>query len=1033
MAKNNYITFLPLGLLGFIARVVAQLPYNPTRIISAHNGSVAYVLRPQQSSSQFSLSLLDTSSTVDDTTSKNILFQELPFLSSTESRSFTPMVDEGGLDVLAGDCQTSAKGLELWRFTPDKDQKNGTWSSLQIVVDDASLSANFLAAGASFSPSTSLEDSSVYVFGGMCPNDGEITAANWVSDATYSNTMLTLSPEGSNGTPYELSVTGARAPPIAEAGLTMTPLTPSFTNSTSESVSQQQNFVLLGGHTQSAFINMSQVAIFSLPQESWTFVGVDQPQSNGNSELLARDVASVEPRSGHTAVLSEDGSKIIVFGGWVGDISTPALPQLAILNIGEGYGGNGSWAWTIPTQTASPYGSDYGVYGHGAAMLPGNVMIVTGGSMISSHGSKFKRGSGGEFLFLNTTSMQWVDSYINPSSPSSPAYKPGAPPSSSGLSKTDKTGLGTGLGLGIAAVTAVVVIWLLYSRRLRQRRSIREKELRELALGAERYVSPTPDGELQQKYPERRSASWHNLQERSIESSGSNQWPLPPDQNEQPLRIDQQDNGLRDAARTGILMDVPSPTRGLRRSLHSRGPIGMFQSVHGGAPGSVFRIDEEEENSQGGSFKRAKTPKTGDRTSVQSDPFKDPPGTAGSTQDAAQQRQKEVQGWVEDWQSAAESMTLSRNPSQATHGRTYSNLSQAYANSQSSSDPSGRGSPDKSDRTGSNLSEKSVYSQISLQRSTGDTVSRTLSQRSASAGYALFSGAATAMGRLAGSRGEQSDYGTTSTITRFPSNRSVSLNAGTSPGRAPQGRERAETFSSARTSFGPVQQGEDQALLSRKGKNAADDYWTPPQSPVKERQKYARTGSLTRTGVKAMGLLGSMKRVFSGTGGVSVQDRVANFENRSESSSPTKSQPEMTERSFSNGEAFWRGKRGARDWEHEDEDEGESSAAPQKSLTVRRKPLPGQVVKDDTDDDDWDVETAVQQRVVQVMFTVPKEKLRVVNADALSLLSSNRSDVDHEEERDREREVKRMSSVREGDEDVRDDHEDKGKESAVRD
>ena len=41
------------------------------------------------------------------------------------------------------------------------------------------------------------------------------------------------------------------------------------------------------------------------------------------------------------------------------------------------------------------------------------------------------------------------------------------------------------------------------------------------------------------------------------------------------------------------------------------------------------------------------------------------------------------------------------------------------------------------------------------------------------------------------------------------------------------------------------------------------------------------------------------------------------------------------------------------------------------------------------EDDDWDVEAAVERRVVQVMFTVPKGELRVVNADVdrSSLLS----------------------------------------------
>ncbi len=1003
-------------LLELVAPAFAQLPYNPTRIIGANNGALAYIFSSQPSSSQFSLSLLDTSESIDATTKPKELFNALPFLSNSIAKSFTPVIDEEGVDILTGDCQGSTKGLELWRFTPDKNRNNGTWESLPLVLDDATLSSNFLAAGTSFSPSASLDDASVYVFGGMCPDATDSTAANWVSEATYSNTMLTLSPQSaSDGTQYRLSMTGSRAPPIAEAGLTMTPLTPSFTNTSVGSVSQQQNFVLLGGHTEDAFINMSQTAIFSLPQESWTFVGIDDPSQGGSGELFIRDTKTVEPRSGHTAVLSEDGARIIVFGGWVGDINTPALPQLAVLEIGEGYGGVGNWRWTIPTQSANPDGASPGVYGHGAVMLSGGIMMVSGGTLIKP-GPNVKRTLTEELFFLNMTSMQWVDSYINPSSPKSPAYPASTSAASTGLSKIGRKGLGAGLGIGIVALSAIFVIWVLHRRRLRQKRTLREKELRELALGAERYASPSPDDE--QEHAKRRSASWHSMQERHMESVGPSysQEPRPHDQ---PLRS----HGAREAERTGALMEIPSPTRGLRRSLHSRGPLGVFQPVPGGAPGSVFRIDEEEENSQSGSIRIVKTPRTETRSSVHSDPFKDPPRNADLQNPAAQERKKEVQGWVDDWQSAAESI-LSRNPSQATHDRTYSNISQAYAKSHSSSsEPSGRGSPEKSDRTGSDLSEKSAYSQVSLQRSAAGTITRTLSQRSVSASYALFAGAAAAMGRLGG-RGEQPDYGTRSNITRFPSNRSVSLNA--SPTSHAAQRERAETFASAKTT---IKASEDEALLNRRSRNLTDDYWTPPESPVKDRG-YARTSSLTKAGVRAMGLMGSVKRVFSGTGTVSVQDRVANFEHRSDTSSPTKTQPEMTEKPYE-GEAFWKHKRGARDWDGE---EGESSSAPQRSPTIRRKPLSGQATKDDEhEDEDWDVETAVQKRVVQVMFTVPKEKLRVVNVDQLSLLSSNRSDVDRDEDLERERDVKRMSSVREGDEDVKNDEPDKKGKQPERD
>ncbi len=1015
------ILYLPAGLLTLLTPAFALLPYNPTRILRASNASLAYLFAPETSGSQASLLVFNTSGTVQSTDDAKTLFDTLPFLSSKTAKSFIPIVDKEGITVLSGDCSETAKGLELWRFASSSTQGNGSWTSLQMALDDQSLGANYLSAGFAFSPDASVDAASLYVFGGMCPNSKSETASTWTSDATYTNTMLTLSPEAvsGSGAPYQLSVTGARAPPIAEAGLTITALTPASSDSNGD---QQQNFVLIGGHTQEAFINMSQVALFSLPQQSWAFAGVDQPST------------SVDPRSGHTAILTEDGSKVIVYGGWVGDVSTPAQPQLAVLNIGEGYGGDSDWTWTVPSQSSSPFGAASGVYGHGAVLLPGGVMMATGGTQINGGTSKSKRGSSSDVNFFNTTSMTWANKYVNPSSPASPAYISHPANSTTGLKNADKIGLGVGLTLGLIALAGIAIVWFLYSMRLKQQRAIREKELRELALGAERYHSTSLDAVQDHRYPERRSASWHNMQERQMESAGAEAYPWAPVINQDQahrlnVESDQDEgNGLRQAERTGLLFDIPSPTRGLRRSMHSRGPqsFGAFQPAPSGIPGGVFRIDEEEEGSRNGSLRRIKTPKVPvDRSSTHSDPFKDPPKTAESvSEEEAQRRKKEVQGWVEDWQSAAESMNISRNPSQA-HSRTYSNLSQAYSqyHSSSNSDPSGRGSPEKSDRTGSNLSERSEYSQASFQRSMTGTVSRNISQRSASAGYALFSGAAVAMGKITG-RSQQADYGTTSNVTRAPSNRSVSMNSHPVTGR-PLTRERAETYSSAKTSTGAAPPGEKQALLTRFDslhRNPGDDaYWTPPQSPVKDRKEY-RASSLTKTGVKAMGLLGSVRRVFTGTGSVDVSDRVATFEH-SAGSSPTKSIPEMTEnmpgRSPSASQAFWRGKRGAKDWQTEDD--AKDSALASNTGTIRRKPLPGQAR-----DEDWDVETAVNSRVVQVMFTVPKEKLRVVNADALSLLSSDRSDVDHEEEKDREREVKRMSSVREGDENVQ--YDEKGKE-----
>ena len=60
------------------------------------------------------------------------------------------------------------------------------------------------------------------------------------------------------------------------------------------------------------------------------------------------------------------------------------------------------------------------------------------------------------------------------------------------------------------------------------------------------------------------------------------------------------------------------------------------------------------------------------------------------------------------------------------------------------------------------------------------------------------------------------------------------------------------------------------------------------------------------------------------------------------------------------------------------------------------------------DDDEWDIEKAIERRLVQVMFTVPKERLRVVNTepdidDALSGVLVNPGDEDEEAATDEKR------------------------------
>lgn len=950
------ITHTPLRaatLLACLTSTLAQqLPYNPTYLIQ-RDGSQVYIFSPA-SSPQFAA--YDITNSVDSQVAPEVLTNDLPFLSDN-TKSFIPVATRNGLTVFSGECSENEQELDLWTYGFGVDNK--TWTRMQTTASsNSSVGANYLSAAFSFPVADDQDVDSIYVFGGMCP-DSAGNISNWATDATYSNTMLTISPE--SGQDYDVSLTGQRAAPIAEAGLTITPLIPS--SFTQDGPAKQQNFVLIGGHTQSAFINMSQVALFSMPQLSWAFLDIDPADT------------VVEPRSGHTAVMSEDGSRIYVFGGWVGAVTNPAMPQLAILEIGAGYGGNTSWSWSVPDQsTMRQYSGSDGVYGHAATMLPGDVMMVTGGYAITSQTSTQRKRdiTSLQTKFFNTSSLTWDTAYNNP------VTLAATKPSKSRMSSSEKTGLGTGLGLGIAAVLVILAVWVFYARRRRQRRAVREKQLREMALGTDRTYSPSgipAKGVSRSVFSGNRSASWASRQEQSIEGTGS--YPTCRQVTSEDLVYDEG----RSKAASGML-DVPNPNRGLRTSLRGRGPAGFGSPTYptSAASGAVFTIEEEEERSQRGSVRR---PATANSRPL-SDPFKDPPANS-QTDPAAEQRRQEVQTWVEDWASAAETMNLERSTSKA-NSRTYSNLSAYHSAS----------SGDKSDRSNSNLSERSTTSMLSIQKSNAGTISRTLSQRSGSAGYALFSSAAAAMGRLAG----RQDHGN---LDRSASKRSIS----TGDLSQLKARKRGNSVEQSQPPPLPVMH-----TTTPRDEASGNDYFTPPESPIKDYKNHSRkrSNSLTNQSMKALNVLGSAtKRVLTGTGSVNVSSRVEKIES---SGSPIKQvdRPEMSEmndrRAVSSGATFWKHKQGAKDWE---DPQLESSG------TIRRRS--GRVrLEPDADEypEDWDVETAIQQRVVQVMFTVPKEKLRVVNADNASIISRSDTNASRDSDKNEEgKEFNRMSRVTE--------------------
>ncbi|MCJ1485177.1 hypothetical protein MMC06_005351 [Schaereria dolodes] len=975
------ILSLPAGVLTLlIGTATASLPYNPTTVLlSATNGSdLIYILQPT-SDSTLSFQVLALNATVTLTTASipsTTISTSLPFLNDDDGTSFTALIDsDGTILVYAGDCQEGTGGTALWSFTSitGSPEAGGTWARKNLTESQANGSSinegtQYLSAGFVFSGVVNTT-SNIYVFGGMCPNKTSPSVDDWQRLASYSDNMIVMYPElptvrHSSASSYELSALSSRELPIPEAGFSLTPLEPTFFNTSGGNESSQQNFVLLGGHTESAFINMSQVAIFSLPEQTWSFLPINAPTSTTKTDLARRDVVSVDPRSGHTAILTPDGKQIVVFGGWVGNVTTPADPPLAVLELGQGYGGVNEWAWSIPNQQGTGLPKGTGLFGHSAVMLSGAVMMVVGGHSIpTSDNQNTKRTDvslSTNNYFFNISSGSWLANYTYPAS----ATGQEASPDSGGLTADKKAGIGTGLALALAAIFAVILVYLLYRQKLKHRREAREKELSQLAAGAERYHSSTLGlGGIDGRGGEKSAIEW------MVQNSGGSREPYP----QAPEGgsggnfgegSGWKEGGGSEAERTGLWVEIPSPTRGLRRSLHSRSGYQPGPWHENGRrnhrAGNIHRIDERDEyeediiepigsNNLDADIVRGVNNHNIARTL---DPFQDPaPLTSNPTvqsrtpspQSPARERELEQQSWANDWTAASALMQHQQ---------------------------AGRTSPDKTDRTSSTLSEQSTRSTLStnsIQQSIG-ALGRSMSQRSATLfGHSLFSSTSEttdhastfdSQGRQQSPRCQSQIYG-----------RTQSLNLSNAQRRT----NGSNTLSRTTSTFQQLRF-ESEALLGG----------APNQGEI----------SPSRTQSRASGWMGNMRRAF--VGGDRSTSASPESGKGSAASSPTKyhhTEEGIPRRAVSAGAMLWRRRQGARDWDIEDNgDDTEGNASTDMVGAA---------------EEEWDVESAVERRVVQVMFTVPKEKLRIVNGgpegDGDSIVSMDREKASRRDESESKR------------------------------
>lgn len=587
----------PLAVAALLLALVESataIPYTLSSVFLSpqYNDSLAYLLQPSSSTAgktEF-LSLNISASVDSNNPSFHTILEEAPFQSTEQTSAFIPVIDDrGSITVYAGNCHSSSDKQTLWQFQPDSSSSvgNGSWTQLSVSPGEGQTRPNYLAAGFAFASSDTSE-TLMYAFGGMCPFANS-TDETWVSAANYSQSMVVLSPTSRDVTKYEATTTGYRAPPISEAGMVIVPLP---ATSSIASTERQQDFLFIGGHTRQAFLNMSQLAIFSVPQESWSFVTVNS-EARPKTELAIRSQVTVEPRSGHTAVLSDDGKKVFVIGGWVGDVSVAAEPQFAVLEVGEDYGGTGQWTWTVPSPSSEAgIAEGTGLFGHSAAMLPGGVLMIASGYSIPKQSSKRSASSiqrNSRVYLYNTTSSSWVKSYTNPAAGSATASTATASAShSGGLSSSQKVGLGIGLGLGLP-LAIILALWALRHHRKHRVRSQRDSQLRELALGAERAHFWGRDE------PHQASSIRSSQMSEKQDPAAIYPWTGNRGHTTRPIWKDQSD-GV--AERTGLLMDASSPGKNSRPNSQQRSwrHSGYTEFRRSDTTSDIHPIDEREED-----------------------------------------------------------------------------------------------------------------------------------------------------------------------------------------------------------------------------------------------------------------------------------------------------------------------------------------------------------------------------------------------------------------------------------------------------
>ncbi|KAK9459190.1 uncharacterized protein V1516DRAFT_629167 [Lipomyces oligophaga] len=294
--------------------LLLDLPAAVSAAATAFNISDTYYLY-SSSNVFYSAAVSSAVSLSNSTLASNVDSAAISVLAQPPDSSSLILGPDGAVYAFHGYCSSGKFHISTYSIA------NDSWSELELT--DSTNSS--YRKGSIYFNSQDSRDPLIYIFGGVCSSDGELSYSNSLS-AYNSSSSSFVSTDNPN-------------PPIALAY--------------AAAVSVNNQTVMMGGKAFAGWIGMSQLAIWDDLTWSYQTVNTD---------------GQIDSRTAALALANQLGTEIIVIGGYVdGRAASPTMVKLDI--------GSDNWSWSIPEIASSLPNVT------AATILPGEILLgITSGT-----------------------------------------------------------------------------------------------------------------------------------------------------------------------------------------------------------------------------------------------------------------------------------------------------------------------------------------------------------------------------------------------------------------------------------------------------------------------------------------------------------------------------------------------------------------------------------------------------------------------------------------------------------------------------